>query len=174
MQRLHSRYGVTGKVYEWLKSYLTERSFTVQVANGESSKRPLLSSVSQGSILGPTLFAMYVAPPGDLIREHGIGYHMYADDNQLYITFKVTFLLAKRFSDLDNPDCLDFRANRNKNLNKIDPYTSCLLQSSSQFQRIVFYFFLLNQASRGETERKLALYLVVVHTGFRNLKLSGI
>lgn len=35
MQRLHSRYGITGKVYEWLKSYLTERSFTVQVANGE-------------------------------------------------------------------------------------------------------------------------------------------
>ena len=98
----------------------------------------------------------------------------YADYNQLYITFKVTFLLAKRFSDLDNPDCLDFRANRNKNLNKIDPYSSCLPQSSSQFQRIVFYFFLLNQASRGETERKLALYLVVVHTGFLNLKLSGI
>ena len=30
--------------------------------------------------------------------------------------FLVTFLLAKRFSDLDNPDCLDFRASRNKNL----------------------------------------------------------
>ena len=29
---------------------------------------------------------------------------------------KVTFLLAKLFSDLDNPDCLDFRASRNKNL----------------------------------------------------------
>ena len=25
---------------------------------------------------------------------------------------KVTFLLAKLFSDLDNPDCLDFRASR--------------------------------------------------------------
>ena len=28
----------------------------------------------------------------------------------------VAFLLAKLFSDLDNPDCLDFRASRNKNL----------------------------------------------------------
>ena len=28
---------------------------------------------------------------------------------------KVTFLLAKFFSDSDNPDCLDFRASRNKN-----------------------------------------------------------
>ena len=29
---------------------------------------------------------------------------------------KVTFLLAKFFSDSDNPDCTDFRASRNKNL----------------------------------------------------------
>ena len=28
----------------------------------------------------------------------------------------VAFLLAKRFTDLDNPDCLDFPARRNKNL----------------------------------------------------------
>ena len=28
----------------------------------------------------------------------------------------VSFLLAKRFSDFDNPDCLDFPASRNKNL----------------------------------------------------------
>ena len=41
MQRLYYRYGIAGKVYESLKSYLTERSFTVQVAKGESSKLPL-------------------------------------------------------------------------------------------------------------------------------------
>ena len=29
---------------------------------------------------------------------------------------KVAFLLAKHFSDLNNPDCFDFRASRNKNL----------------------------------------------------------
>ena len=28
----------------------------------------------------------------------------------------VTFLLAKLFLDLDNPDCSDFRARRNKNV----------------------------------------------------------
>ena len=33
-----------------------------------------------------------------------------------HLNIKVTFLLAKHFSDLDNPDCLDFRASRNKNL----------------------------------------------------------
>ena len=29
---------------------------------------------------------------------------------------KVAFLLAKRFSDLDNPGCLDFPASRKRNL----------------------------------------------------------
>ena len=37
--------------------------------------------------------------------------------NKVYSNdFEVAFLLAKLFSDLDNPDCLDFRASRNKNL----------------------------------------------------------
>ena len=35
-------------------------------------------------------------------------------NKKIKVTFP--FLLAKLFSDLDNPDCLDFRANRNKNL----------------------------------------------------------
>ena len=59
--------------------------------------------------------------------------------------FKVAFLLAKLFSDLNIPDCFDFRATRNKIWDKIDPYISCLpLQSFSQFQRVIFYIFLLN------------------------------
>ena len=32
------------------------------------------------------------------------------------LCIRVAFLLAKLFLDLDNPDCLDFRASRNKNL----------------------------------------------------------
>ena len=32
------------------------------------------------------------------------------------IKVTILFLLAKPFSDLDNPDCLDFRASRKKNL----------------------------------------------------------
>ena len=43
--------------------------------------------------------------------------------------------------------------------------------SSDQSQRILFYFFLLKASSRGETERKLALKLVVVHTGTHQRKI---
>ena len=88
LYRLCSRYGITGKAYEWFKSYLTGRTFTVQVAGGQSSERALLSGVPQGSILGPILFSMYLAPLGELMRSQGIKYHLYADDTQLYVTFK--------------------------------------------------------------------------------------
>ena len=61
----------------------------MRVNNSLSSKRDLQWGVPQGSVLGPTLFSMYTSPLENLINNFGDIHKMfYADDSQLYISFK--------------------------------------------------------------------------------------
>ena len=71
-------------VLRWLESYLTERNQTV-LAGGRASQPTVLKyGVTQGSVLGPVLFTMYITPLGHVIRHHNTLYHLFADDTQLH------------------------------------------------------------------------------------------
>ena len=85
--RLSSRFGIKGKALDWLRSYLTDRTQLVKVDDASSTVRPLHWGVPQGSVLGPMLYLLYTSPLGDIVREHGLSFHFYADDSQLNTSF---------------------------------------------------------------------------------------
>ena len=64
-----------------------------QVVNVEGStpySKDLNCGVPQGTVLGPILYTYLLCTSqlGDIVRTHGLAYHFYVDDSQLYCSFK--------------------------------------------------------------------------------------
>ena len=86
LRRLEN-YGISGKAYNWLQSYLIGRTQSVIVNGFRSTAAAVETGVPQGSVLGLLLFILYTRDLGDLIRSHGFDCHFYADDSQIYGSF---------------------------------------------------------------------------------------
>ena len=53
-------YGIRGHSFNWVSSYLTNRMQLVQFTSACSQPEPIVCGISQGSILGPLLFIIYI------------------------------------------------------------------------------------------------------------------
>ena len=115
-------YGISGQILCHIFSYLSNRQLQV-VLDGKSSQEYLVNAgVPQSSILGPTLFLLYINDlPEDVICDIAV----YADDTTLYfkcdqasVLWQQLGLASKLESDLrDTVDwgkkwCVDFNAGK--------------------------------------------------------------
>ena len=74
-------YGVSGQIFGHIFSFLSNRRLQVVLDGKSSQEYPVNAEVPQGSILGPTLFLLYINDlPDDVICDIAI----YADDTTLY------------------------------------------------------------------------------------------
>ena len=84
LRHLEGGFGISGKALQWIKSYLESRMYQVQIDGVYSDKCNLDTGVPQGSVLGPLGFILYISPIGNIIRKHGLDFHVFADDTQIY------------------------------------------------------------------------------------------
>ena len=79
-------YGIRGNISQWINSFLTNRTQRVVLENTESSTIRVSSGVPQGTVLGPTLFLIFINDLPDCISHSTL--RMFAYDYLLYKTIR--------------------------------------------------------------------------------------
>ena len=74
-------YGISGQIFGLISSFLSNRQLQVVLDGNSSQEYVVNAGVPQGSILGPTLFLLYI---NDLPDHVICNICIYADDTTLY------------------------------------------------------------------------------------------
>ena len=85
---LQQDFGVVGTALNWFDSFLSGRKQRILVGDKTSDDFNLNCGVPQGSCMGPILFTLYVSRLFNIISQHLPSVHGYADDTQIYLSFR--------------------------------------------------------------------------------------
>jgi len=80
-------YGISGYLYQWIVAFLSNRKQAVRVENVLSGFLNVISGVPQGSVLGPTLFLLFINYVCDVFGDLKVVCKLYADDVKLYTAY---------------------------------------------------------------------------------------
>ena len=94
LNQFENHFGIKGMTLQWIGSYLTNWSQRVVIVDtnttgAKSESISLKFGVPQGSVLGPILFTLYICPLGQKCAKQ-VQYHLYTNDQQIYLSFKLT------------------------------------------------------------------------------------
>ena len=85
---LQQDFGVVGTALNWFDSFLSGRKQHILVGDKTSDNFNLNCGVPQGSCNWPILFTLYVSRLFNIISQLFPSVHGYADDNQIYLSFR--------------------------------------------------------------------------------------
>lgn len=96
-------FGLSGKLLEWLESYLKDRHQSVKINDTLSAHQIINAGCPQGSVLGPLLALMYLDGLSKQIKNDIL---LFADDTSLYAFHETTDLRTIQLSLQDDLDTI--------------------------------------------------------------------
>ena len=165
LERLSSKFGFRGKVLNWFSSYLSGRSYRVMLNGTSSDKYELNFGIPQGSCLGPLLFILYASKLFDIVGNHLPDSHCFADDRQLYASFKPEDLCGQSEAILAMENCIsDLRKWMLKDKLKLnDGKTEFLMiGSKQQLQKLSLVMSVLGVLTYFQSKKSVTLGFGVI------------
>ena len=84
LTKVHA-YGIQGKVYDWIRAFLTQRTQRVLIDSAASTECVVTSGIPQGSVIGPLLFVIFINDLPEVVSDNST-VKLFADDTKLYST----------------------------------------------------------------------------------------
>ena len=78
-------YGIKGELLDWISDFLSNREQRVIINNESSEIKKVTSGIPQGSVLGPTLFVIYINDLPDSLNSY---IRIFADDTKIFKAIK--------------------------------------------------------------------------------------
>lgn len=107
--------GITGKVYDWIKSFLSDRKQYVMVNGKKSRGEEVMSGVPQGTVLGPILFIVYINDITKVIKHSYI--KIFADDSK--VIKAIESMSDRDLLEIDLKSVIKWAGNNKMELNKL-------------------------------------------------------